>query len=79
MDKEEIPGRKLLKVPGYNEKVEFGVLVSFAYPVEGTGERHHTLHLSVQVVHAVRTYNMYMHVVCHTGDVPVHGAYMLYV
>ena len=39
MDKEEIPGRKLLKVPGYDEKVEFGVLVSFAYPVEGTGKR----------------------------------------
>ena len=38
MDKEELPGRKLLKVPGYKEMVEFGVLVSFAYPVEGTGK-----------------------------------------
>ena len=38
VDKEELPGRKLLKVPGYKEMVEFGVLVSFAYPVEGTGE-----------------------------------------
>jgi valyl-tRNA synthetase len=38
VDKEEIPGRRLLKVPGYEEKIEFGVLVSFAYPVEGTDE-----------------------------------------
>ena len=28
-------GRTLLRVPNYEEKVEFGVLVSFAYPVEG--------------------------------------------
>lgn len=27
----------MLAVPGYKEKVEFGVLVSFAYPVEGLG------------------------------------------
>ena len=27
----------MLVVPGYKEKVEFGVLVSFAYPVEGSG------------------------------------------
>lgn len=27
----------MLAVPGYKEKVEFGVLVSFAYPVEGSG------------------------------------------
>eukprot|EP00731_Ephydatia_muelleri_P023901 Em0016g172a len=38
VDKEELPGRKLLKVPGYKEMVEFGVLVSFAYPVEGTDQ-----------------------------------------
>ena len=39
VDKEELTGRKMLRVPGYQEMVEFGVLVSFAYPVEGTGER----------------------------------------
>ncbi|XP_014667746.1 PREDICTED: valine--tRNA ligase-like [Priapulus caudatus] len=33
VDKRELPGRTLLPVPGYNAKVEFGVLVSFAYPV----------------------------------------------
>ena len=32
----EIDGRTFLKVPGYEEKVEFGVLVHFAYPVIGT-------------------------------------------
>uniref|UniRef100_A0A131XVK0 Valine--tRNA ligase n=1 Tax=Ixodes ricinus TaxID=34613 RepID=A0A131XVK0_IXORI len=38
VDKKELPGRTLLPVPGYKEKVEFGVLVSFAYPVEGSDE-----------------------------------------
>ncbi|XP_035683587.1 valine--tRNA ligase-like isoform X1 [Branchiostoma floridae] len=38
VDKKEIPGRTLLAVPGYEEKVEFGVLVEFAYPVEGSDE-----------------------------------------
>ena len=40
VDKEELTGHKMLRVLGYQEMVEFGVLVSFAYPVEGTGERH---------------------------------------
>uniref|UniRef100_A0A914Y9N0 valine--tRNA ligase n=1 Tax=Panagrolaimus superbus TaxID=310955 RepID=A0A914Y9N0_9BILA len=35
VDKKEITGRTLLPVPGYDEKVEFGVLVSFAYPIDG--------------------------------------------
>ena len=38
MEKRELPGRTLLSVPGYKEKVEFGVLVSFAYRVEGSDE-----------------------------------------
>ncbi|XP_043212814.1 valine--tRNA ligase-like isoform X2 [Amphibalanus amphitrite] len=38
VEKRELPGRTLLSVPGYKEKVEFGVLVSFAYRVEGTDE-----------------------------------------
>ncbi|XP_010775228.1 valine--tRNA ligase-like [Notothenia coriiceps] len=38
VDKKELTGRTLLPVPGYKEKVEFGVLVSFAYKVDGTDE-----------------------------------------
>uniref|UniRef100_A0A673IT33 valine--tRNA ligase n=1 Tax=Sinocyclocheilus rhinocerous TaxID=307959 RepID=A0A673IT33_9TELE len=38
VDKKELTGRSLLPVPGYNEKVEFGVLVSFSYKVEGSDE-----------------------------------------
>ncbi|XP_038047447.1 valine--tRNA ligase-like [Patiria miniata] len=38
VDKRELPGRTLLFVPGYVEKVEFGVLVYFAYKVEGSDE-----------------------------------------
>ncbi len=37
VDKLELSGRTMLPVPGYTEMVEFGVLVSFAYPVDGTG------------------------------------------
>ena len=33
----ELTGRTLQTVPGYTDKVEFGVLVFFAYPVEGSG------------------------------------------
>ena len=32
-----IAGRTMMKVPGYKEPIEFGVLTSFAYPVEGGG------------------------------------------
>ncbi|KAJ1905906.1 valine--tRNA ligase [Coemansia sp. IMI 209127] len=41
VDNKELTGRTLLGVPGYpsKEKFEFGVLVHFAYEVEGTGER----------------------------------------
>ncbi|XP_055600780.1 valine--tRNA ligase isoform X2 [Uranotaenia lowii] len=38
VDKVEIGGKTLLSIPGYTDKVEFGVLVSFAYKVEGSGE-----------------------------------------
>lgn len=33
VENKDIKGRTLLNVPGYDEKVEFGVLTSFAYPV----------------------------------------------
>ncbi|SPP72882.1 blast:Valine--tRNA ligase [Drosophila guanche] len=38
VDKVEIPGRTFLSIPGYDEKVEFGVLVKFAYKVEDSDE-----------------------------------------
>jgi len=38
VDKKELAGRTLLPVPGYKEPVEFGVIVSFAYKVEGSDE-----------------------------------------
>ncbi|XP_031950189.1 valine--tRNA ligase [Corvus moneduloides] len=38
VEKRELGGRTLLRVPGYEEPVEFGVLVAFAYPLEGAGE-----------------------------------------
>lgn len=38
VDKMELTGRTLLSVPGYNEKIEFGVLVSFAYPIENSDQ-----------------------------------------
>ena len=36
VEHEEIFGRTLRKVPGYDHLVEFGVLTSFAYEIEGT-------------------------------------------
>ena len=36
----DIPKRTMMTVPGYSELVEFGVLTSFAYPLEdGSGAR----------------------------------------
>jgi hypothetical protein len=39
VEKKELTGRTMIAVPGYKDKVEFGVLVSFAYPVEGSGNK----------------------------------------
>ncbi|KAH9840743.1 tRNA synthetases class I-domain-containing protein [Rhodofomes roseus] len=41
VDQKELTGRTLLNVPGYDakEKFEFGVITSFAYPIEGSDER----------------------------------------
>ncbi|KAK6627596.1 hypothetical protein RUM44_010074 [Polyplax serrata] len=38
VDKRELAGRTLLSIPGYKDKVEFGVLVSFAYKVENSND-----------------------------------------
>ncbi|KAL1719893.1 hypothetical protein EV715DRAFT_289754 [Schizophyllum commune] len=34
VDQKALNGREFLSVPGYEEKVEFGVITSFAYPIE---------------------------------------------
>uniref|UniRef100_A0A060TC23 Valine--tRNA ligase, mitochondrial n=1 Tax=Blastobotrys adeninivorans TaxID=409370 RepID=A0A060TC23_BLAAD len=39
VENKEIPGKTLLSVPGYQDKVEFGVITSFAYPVENSDEK----------------------------------------
>ena len=41
VDQKQLGGRTLLNVPGYpqNERIEFGVITSFAYPVVGSDER----------------------------------------
>jgi valyl-tRNA synthetase len=38
VDNKELTGRTLLDVPGYERKVEFGVLTHFKYPIEGSDE-----------------------------------------
>lgn len=38
MDSKELSGQTMLSVPGYENKVEFGTMFTFAYPVEGQGE-----------------------------------------
>jgi len=35
VDKKDVSGRTLLSVPGYEQKIEFGVLIHFTYNVEG--------------------------------------------
>lgn len=39
VDNKVIPGRTLISVPGYSDKIEFGVLTSFSYPVIGSDEK----------------------------------------
>jgi valyl-tRNA synthetase len=38
VDKVELPDRTRLSVPGYKEKIECGVIVSFAYNIEYSDE-----------------------------------------
>ncbi|OJJ50773.1 hypothetical protein ASPZODRAFT_126710 [Penicilliopsis zonata CBS 506.65] len=38
VENKEIPGRTLLSVPGYEKKVEFGVLTHFKYQIDGSTE-----------------------------------------
>jgi valyl-tRNA synthetase len=39
VDNKELTGRTLLDVPGYDKKVEFGVIVHFQYQIEGSDEK----------------------------------------
>lgn len=39
VDQKELEGRTLLEVPGYDKKVEFGVLTYFQYEIEGSDEK----------------------------------------
>lgn len=39
VENKTVPGHTFLSVPGYDEKVEFGVLTHFAYPVVGSDEK----------------------------------------
>ncbi|SPQ19727.1 144596a7-ce23-44ea-9b4d-a63bfe5c8a9c [Thermothielavioides terrestris] len=36
VENKEISGRTMLEVPGYDRKIEFGVLTYFKYPIDGT-------------------------------------------
>jgi len=38
VDKIDLPGRTMMSVPGYKEKIEFGVIISFAYKVLDSDE-----------------------------------------
>ncbi|KAL2172587.1 hypothetical protein VTG60DRAFT_4706 [Thermothelomyces hinnuleus] len=38
VENKEITGRTMLDVPGYDRKVEFGVLTYFKYPIDGTDQ-----------------------------------------
>ena len=39
VDNKELEGRTLIDVPGYDKKIEFGVLTHFQYEIEGSDER----------------------------------------
>jgi valyl-tRNA synthetase len=39
VDDKELEGRTLMDVPGYERKVEFGVLTYFYYPIDGSDEK----------------------------------------
>ncbi|KAL1311633.1 hypothetical protein AAFC00_001743 [Neodothiora populina] len=38
VDNKELEGRTMLDVPGYDRKIEFGVITHFKYPIEGSDE-----------------------------------------
>lgn len=38
VDNKDVEGRTLLDVPGYDKKIEFGILTYFRYPIDGSDE-----------------------------------------
>ncbi|KAH7918790.1 hypothetical protein BV22DRAFT_1100140 [Leucogyrophana mollusca] len=48
----QVNGRTLLNVPGYDakERFEFGLITSFAYPIEGSGKFTHSLRLAYEKI-----------------------------
>lgn len=50
VENKELAGRTLMSVPGYpsEQKIEFGVLISFAYLVEGSDGMSHWLSLTFE-------------------------------
>jgi len=38
VEKTELKGRTLIRVPGYEQPVEFGVMIHFAYPIENSSK-----------------------------------------
>ena len=38
VDSKELSGPTMLSVPGYENKVEFGTMFTFAYPIDDHGE-----------------------------------------
>lgn len=57
VNKVELDGRTLLSVPGYDKKIEFGQLVSFAYRLENSSHNNNnTTDVVVYVVVVVVVY-----------------------
>ena len=48
VDSKELSGQTMLSVPGYENKVEFGTMLTFAYPIEG-----HREYFSQTIIHLV--------------------------
>uniref|UniRef100_A0A4W4GSG5 Valine--tRNA ligase n=1 Tax=Electrophorus electricus TaxID=8005 RepID=A0A4W4GSG5_ELEEL len=43
VNSKQLSGKTLLSIPGYQQKVEFGTMVTFAYPIEGNGDEAYVL------------------------------------
>jgi valyl-tRNA synthetase len=52
VDQKQLAGRTFLNVPGYDakEKFEFGVITSFAYPIEGSGTSSAKMHINFRLI-----------------------------
>ena len=59
VDKVEVPGRTLMAVPGYKDKVEFGVIISFAYKVRSSADTYPSFRNLSAVHHNHRFTNVF--------------------